>query len=383
VTGASLPYENDPARPGLAARVRAGLSAGRGVFWTFLLSYVIAAIALWQLVVSGGTWDVLSITRILYPLSQSGVVAFTDADEGFFHGVPDPKFYVQSQDAVSWGLVALAAGLFVAVWLLKALQFHQIAASVGAPGGYGPHARAYLYGRSVGRLFPFGTGQVASAAELMAQGVPRAQAAQVVWASRLFLVFETVTYALVGLWLVGINRWLSMLIWPLIILAAAYIFLRPRRDEPGGSREWALHARRTIAALNSRPGLLPRLAVLSLLAFFLIEVAVYVISQAFTGDFVIINVPFKIVMMGVVGGYLARLVAVTPGGIGQWEWGFAMAVYAGGLGMPEAVSLALLVTILRYAAGTLLMIGLALTHGVKTNLGEVLTLYRGQPDESS
>jgi hypothetical protein len=330
---------------------------------------------MWQLVHAGGTWNVLGITRLLYPLSQSGVIAITDADEGFFHGLPDAKFYAYANDSVSWGLVGLAAVLFLLVWALKSTQFHMLARFTGAQGEYGQHARAYLYGRGINRIMPFDVGKVAAASALEGQGVPLAQGAQIVWLAGLFIVFETVTYALYGLASVGLNKWLSMMAWPLIILAACYLFVRARKGEGGGARVWFRNARQGIRAINSQPGLLIRLALLSLLSFFLIEVAAYVVSQAFTGSFVVINVAFKIVMLGVVGGYIARLITVTPGGIGQWEWGFATAVYAGGLGMPEAVSLAILITLVRYITGGLLMTGLLLTRGVETDLPRVLSTY--------
>src|SRR3954466_4268562 len=173
-----------------------------------------------------------------------------------------------------------------------------------------------------------------------------------------------------------------MLAWPLIILAASYLFVRVGRGEGGGPRDWFLKARQGIRSINSQPGLLLRLALLSLLAFFLIEVAAYVISQAFTGSFVIINVAFKVVMMGVVGGYIARLIPVTPGGIGQWEWGFATAVYAGGLGMPEAVALAILVTLARYITGAIVMAILLMTRGIETSLPQTLDLYN-RPAETA
>jgi hypothetical protein len=372
---ASVPYDDGERREGLRLRLSAARRSGRGLFWPFLLSYLIAIGAMWQLVVSGGAWNLLGITRLLYPLSQSGFIAVTDADEGFIHGLPDPKYYVYAHDRVSWGLVGLAALLFMAVWALKSLQFDMLARFCGAEASYGPHARAYLYGRGINRILPFDAGKVAAASALEGQGVPIERAAQVVWLAGLFIVFETVSYALYGLFSVGINRWLSMMAWPLIILAASYFFVRIAKGERGGPRDWLLKARQGIRAMNMQPGLLVRLALISLLAFFLIEVAAYVISQAFTGSFVIINVAFKIVMMGVVGGYVARLIPVTPGGIGQWEWGFATAVYAGGLGMPESVALAVLVTAVRYLTGGVLMSILLMTRGVETSLPRVLDLY--------
>jgi hypothetical protein len=372
---ASLPIGDGPRRESVRDRLDATRRAGRGLLWPFLLSYLVGIVALYELVLAGGVWDVLGISRLLYPLSQSGVIAVTDADEGFFHGLPDAKYYAFAHDSVAWGLVAVAALLFIAVWVLKSIQFHMLARFCGAEGEFGSHARAYLYGRGINRVMPFDVGKVAAASALEGEGVPLERGAQIVWLAGLFIVFETVSYALYGLVSVGLNGWLSMMAWPLIIFAASYLFVRVRKGERGGPREWFRRARQGIRAINAQPGLLLRLAVISLLAFFLIEMGAYVISQAFTGSFVIINLAFKYVVMGVVGGYIARLIQVTPGGIGQWEWGFATATYAGGLGMPEAVSLALLITVVRYLTGGLLLSGMLLTRGVKTSLPQALEIY--------
>src|SRR5262245_8214556 len=76
--------------------------------------------------------------------------------------------------------------------------------------------------------------------------------------------------------------------------------------------------------------------------------------MAFTGNHVILSVSFSTLLMGVVGGYIARLIPVTPGGIGQFEWGFAAGLYLGGLGFPECVTIAVLDNFIRYISGTLL-----------------------------
>jgi hypothetical protein len=123
--------------------------------------------------------------------------------------------------------------------------------------------------------------------------------------------------------------------------------------------------------------LLTKLAVMSLLAFFGVEMTVYLITQAFTTTYVILNIRFEVIVMAVVGGYLARMIIVTPGGLGQWEWGFALPLYIGGMGMPEAASAALLMTGVRYATGGLLFVIMMVTRGVETDLGRVLSLFRG------
>jgi uncharacterized membrane protein YbhN (UPF0104 family) len=118
---------------------------------------------------------------------------------------------------------------------------------------------------------------------------------------------------------------------------------------------------------------LARLLLLGVGAIVLLDLGAYAVAQAFTSTHVILNVPGDVLLMAVVAGYVARLVQFTPGGLGQWEWAFAAALYAGGLGFAEAMSLAILVTAVRYAAG-------AVTFGIaqfvartETSLGRVLT----------
>jgi len=94
---------------------------------------------------------------------------------------------------------------------------------------------------------------------------------------------------------------------------------------------------------------------------------------------VILNIQFDVIVMAVVGGYLARFIIVTPGGLGQWEWGFALPLYIGGMGMPEAASAALLMTGIRYLTGGLFFVLMMLVKGVETDLGRVLELFRDGP----
>ena len=83
------------------------------------------------------------------------------------------------------------------------------------------------------------------------------------------------------------------------------------------------------------------------------------------------NVPFAVIQMGVVAGYSARQVAVTPGGLGQWEWGFAMALVMGGVGMPEAATIALLESAVRHGTGLVIFGLVVLWQGSRTNVRSV------------
>jgi uncharacterized membrane protein YbhN (UPF0104 family) len=353
--------------------------SGGGLFGPFALSWLIAIAMIVQLVRAGGFWQVAANTRVLDLLGRAGIVRLTDTDVGsFVGGVPDAKFFLQSNDYIDWIALGAAIVVFIVVWWLKSLQFHSLARFCGGRGSFDQHARAYFYGHGVGRLFPYNMGNVASASALEGQGMPLARASQVVYLGSLFIVFETVVFAAYGLLAQGYTKWLGEIGWPVAILAAAYFITRARRGSATGVslRQHAVFARQAIRALATDRLLLIKLAVLSLVAFFGVEMTVYLITQAFTTTYVILNVQFEVIVMAVVGGYLARLIPVTPGGLGQWEWGFALPLYVGGMGMPEAASAALLVTAVRYTTGGLFFAAMLLMRGVETNLTRVMTIFK-------
>jgi uncharacterized membrane protein YbhN (UPF0104 family) len=188
------------------------------------------------------------------------------------------------------------------------------------------------------------------------QGAPINRAAQAIFLGEIFVVFEIVVYALYGPYGLGWSVWLAQIFWSLVILGICYLFARPSKLYPEQtllpiSRQ---EIAQTLRALARKPLTLTTLAVLSLVAFGLEDIGAYVIAMAFTSTHVILNVNFTILLMAIVASYIARLIPVTPGGIGQFEWGFAAGLYLGGLGFPECVTIAVLDNFVRYVSGTLL-----------------------------
>jgi len=351
--------------------------AGRGLSAAFALAYLVAAVALVALVHAGGIWNLLGNSRLLDVLSRGGVVALTDADQGIVQGIPSLDHYVAAQDPIDWELIVLAIGVFVLAWAAKGLQFHWVAGQLGVPGSLGRHLRAWFYGHGVNRLLPYDVGKVASASALEGQGTPPQHAAQVVFVGTLLTAAEVAILALYGLFAVGLGTWVRQLFWAVAILAVAWLMVRPRGEEGRASRrELRVAAAAAARLLAGRPAMLVRLLALGVAAIVLFDLGAYAVSQAFTSTNVIINVEGDVLLMAVVAGYLARLVAFTPGGLGQWEWAFAAALYMGGLGFPEAMTLALLVTLVRYAAGGILFGVVTAAYGVETNLGRVLGSFR-------
>lgn len=351
--------------------------SSRDLAWSFAFAYLLAAAFAWSLIFAAGFWNFVGNTRLLDLLIRSGIVRFHDAQAGFVEGLPSLGYYVASQDPIDWGLILVTAGVFLLFWGIKSYQFHSIAAFAGIPGGLGQHTRAYLYGRGIGRLIPFDAGHAAIASAVQKQGSSAERGSSAVFATRLLVVFEIGVFAGIGVFYLGWSTWLNQIVWALILLAAALFFVSrfKRPYQAAGARVWD-RAKLGFHALAMEPLLLMRLTVLSLIAFALEITAVYLVSQAFTSENVILNMTVPLCLMAVVGGYVASFVRVTPGGFGQFEWGFAAALYLGGVGIPEAVTLGLLFTAVRWLAGAGVFAVVRLGYGIETDAGEVVGLLR-------
>jgi uncharacterized membrane protein YbhN (UPF0104 family) len=346
---------------------------GRGLGAAFALPYLVALAAVLALVHAGGIWELLGNSRLLDVLHRGGVIAVTDADQGVVAGVPSLEHYVAATDPVDWELVLAASALFALSWLARGVQFHGVVRALGIDGSAAAHARARLYGLAVDRALPYGVGRAAAASALEGQGAPSDRAAQAVFAGSLFVIAEVALLAVYGLFSVGLGLWVRQLFWAVVILAAAWLMVRPRGAEGRAARRQArAAATATVAFLARRPAVLARLLLLGIGAIVLLDLGAYAVAQAFTSTHVILNVEGDVLLMAVVAGYVARLVPFTPGGLGQWEWAFTAALYASGLGFAEAMTLAILVTAVRYAAGAVTFGAVQLVARTETTLSRVL-----------
>lgn len=323
---------------------------------SYVVSYTLLVLVLGALVYFAGVWNVLANTRLLDLLISSGIIGYHDLDLGFIAGVPDHELYLFSQDPVDWRLVGVVAALYFLFWGIKALQFHGIARFLGMKGKQSEHSGAFLYGAGLNILGPFKAGNAATVSSCEAHGEDVGRAGTAVYTQELFVLFEIAVFALLGLFLNGWSTWLGQISWAVVICAVAYLMLR--RTQIGGvfvpGQATRQDQRAILRRLLGNPKVLTGLALLSILAFLIDDITPYLISQAFTTNVVILNVPFPVIQMGVVAGYIARQVQLTPGGIGQWEWGFAAALYMGGVGLPEAATIAILESLMRHGTGLIL-----------------------------
>lgn len=301
------------------------------------------------LIYHGGIWDFLASTRLLDIFVKAGIIQYHDRTQGLTH-IPDPTYYLKSQDPIRWEVIAVVVLLFFLTFALKALQLNGVARILGMTTSLGQNFRAYCYGHSLNSAAPFGFGNVAASLALANEGMPLKRAKAAVFVANLFELFEILMFAAAGLLLLGWSIWLAQVFWSLLILAIAIVMLRKsKRDDSNG---WTLgslknNVRHSVRLVLSRPLTAAWLALLSLSAFFLHDLCAYFIPMGFSATHVFLMVDFNVVLMAVVAYHIATLVRFTPGGIGQGEWAMAAALWVSGVGFPECATIAILHLLIR------------------------------------
>jgi uncharacterized membrane protein YbhN (UPF0104 family) len=152
----------------------------------------------------------------------------------------------------------------------------------------------------------------------------------------------------------------------------SYLLTRRSRDREDSAFQAGKDVVRTLA---QRPGAFATLIAQSLAVFILEVIVAYFVSQAFTSANVLLNLEWQLVMVGVLGAHIARLIPLTPGGLGQYEWGFILAIYVAGGGFGAATTTALITHAILYVTATLMMVG-AIRGGATTDLRRTLDRFR-------
>jgi hypothetical protein len=317
-------------------------------FATLGLSATLGVLLLGAIVVIPGVWAIVANTRFLNVLIAGGVVKYHDRHAGFIEGVPSHEYYLASQDPINWMVVGIVLATYLLIASVKSLQLHVIARAYGLRGTFISHARAFVYGQTYRDTTPLALGDAATAAALQASGAPLDRARAVLLTFNTFVLIEIAFFALIGLLGMGWVAWLNQMFWSIVILGGLALWTRAGKRAPDDRLAPAAGAH--LAALLQRPLVFGGILALSLAAFGLHDVAAYLTAMAFSTQNVLLNIPPSLMLMAVVGGYIATLIRLTPGGIGQFEWGFAAALFIGGVGLPEAATVAILVSVLRYTA---------------------------------
>jgi len=355
----------------------AGGPVTRNLLGSWFLSAWVSIVLVVALIWVGGVWEIMANTRLLNFLISFGIVQYHDVQHGLVEGVANHKYYLMSQDPINWQLIGLCVCMYFAFWIFKAIQCHSLARHFGLKGSFGDHGRAWMYGEWHNRFLPLRFGNAATAAEFESQGESLANASAIVYIQDVYIIFEIIFFALLGLVLTGWTLWFNQLFWPCVMFFVFFFITHSLRRKPDPEHRAQVQAAKwqLLRRLANDPSLLVKCAILSLLAFFADDVAPYAASMGFTSDNVILNTNFLFIQAGVVGGYMARYFPIGMGGVGQYMWGFALAVYMSGVGMPQAVTIALLDFVVRYAALLFVFVVFVMWKGVKTSFPAVAGLY--------
>ena len=191
-------------------------------FWpSTMLSVLSGLVLIGSLIYFAGIWNILANTRLLRLLIDAGVVKYHDRDAGFVQGVADHVYYMKAQEPIEWVVVLLATALLFLFWILRGLQFRDIARSHAIPGTSGLHTRAYRTGLIYSKFMPLHLGEAATTAVLRQGGASPRQAYSTLFLLRLFLLFSIGMFALFGLLTVCWTDWLRQIVCALPIFGGA------------------------------------------------------------------------------------------------------------------------------------------------------------------
>ena len=210
----------------------------------------------------------------------------------------------------------------------------------------------------------------------------RELASEVVLVQQGFTLFEIAAFALVSLILLGWVSWIGQMFWALLFLVIACYIVSTQLHRFRVPLPWhfgaAVQGMLGLARVNI--GVFFSLCLLSLLAFATIDLATYVAMTAFDTEIVLIQIERPVLLMAIVCGYIsARLVPITPGGIGQWELGFATGLSLGQADVSVAMlSVAIVANLLRIGTGLTLMGVSMLRYSIPTTRTGGLRSIHGQ-----
>lgn len=340
---------------------------------------IFAGMGYW-LVDYAGVWTVLANTRFLSVLIDFGVVAYTDAGIGIIEGVPDHGLYVMSQDPVNPTLILIGVALYVGFWLAESWRFREALRFTGVSLPQREAERAYFVGTHYGRWFPLrfrdATIEEALAGKVSRDELGRTFAAldvgTVVFQVAIFLIWGFATSGFGTTVLQSLPGFAILVVAWLVVRGAGIVSQTPSGGAASPRRSLAVFWKNVVAVLASPQGWW-RIGGLAALAMLLDDIAPYVLAQAFTSEHVILSVPFLVIQGAVVSGYLAKQIAITPKGIGQYEVGFALSLYVFGVGLPEAATIAILDSAVRNSVG--LVFGIVARRRSDVTFGAVLRRY--------
>ena len=274
--------------------------------------------------------QLLANLTILDDLADLGVVRDMDVGTGFIMAAPE--YMLKSRRAVVGSLLAISFLAIAGSYLARAFRIRLLGNHYGIPSSVNNQILAYFYGRGINTVLPFGPGELGSAQILERNGAEREQAYLTVFAARIFEVVGIAGFLLIALALSGWGGAIVPFLFCAILVVLITIATRPVGNafaNPSAFRtglweavqgSYFVRVLRELAETSF--GLAVGLTCLSVFALGLELAGLYFLKQAFSSRefFLLSDLPLSAYMMAIGAANLTRVIPLTPGGMGLYEF---------------------------------------------------------------
>ncbi len=325
----------------------------KNIFSSIVLSWLVAIGLYIALIIRAGGWDILANSRLLSLLMEGGIIRHHDNQIGFIDGLPDQTLYVAANQGIDWSLIWIAIGAFILAWILKAAQLNVITNKLGLKRNFAESWQTFIRGTNYEKFWPYSFGNAALVANLNVNDKELPKAYGAAFLQQLFLIFAIIFFVTISFFIMPWRIWFAQGFIALLILGIAYYWgVRPQmKNNPEGKFSFWKAVNEYLQMLLNDPKVLFKLLVFAILAFALKPYAAHIITAGFHSQpHVDLSVNLTVFIMAACAGYAARLIPITPGGIGQFEWAFALAIMFAGYSFTQAATIAILYAFFNYTS---------------------------------
>lgn len=274
--------------------------------------------------------QLLANLTILDDLADLGVVRDMDVGTGFIMAAPE--YMLKSRRGVVGSLLAISFLAIAGSYLARAFRTRLLGNHYGIPSSVNNQILAYFYGRGINTVLPFGPGELGNAQALERNGAEREKAHLTVFSARIFEIVGIAGFLLIALALSGWGGAIAPFLFCAILVVLLTVATRPVGNafaNPSAFRKGLWEAVngsyfvRVLRELAEKSfGLAVGLTCLSIFALALELAGLYFLKQAFsTREFFLLSeMPLSAYMMAIGAANLTRVIPLTPGGMGLYEF---------------------------------------------------------------
>jgi uncharacterized membrane protein YbhN (UPF0104 family) len=279
-----------------------------------------------------GILEMFANFRILDELADLSIVKVADVGEGLLKvdldlvGVSNRKF--------GWAPFFLAIVFVSFALFLRGLRQRFLCSHFKVPASVNGQVSTYFFGRGINLFFPFGPGDLGTAQALKKNGASEIAANQVVYYNRIFEVIGITSILVFGFIYLGWEGAVEPFIWTVLIFSAVVTLTRPLGLSSQKIKRYHLPARiwdafsgkafvQALKDMRKNPGLLSRLAFLSILTLAIEIVGYWCIKQAFSSpmdDYILMkDLTFVHFAIAIAVANIARIIPYTFASFGVYE----------------------------------------------------------------